>query len=37
MTYSYKELVTGMAAVGFVGGWMCGMFLGLWAYVSLGG
>ncbi len=32
----YREIVTGMAALGFAAGWLAGMFLGLWAYVTLG-
>lgn len=33
---TYWDAVTGAAAVGFCGGWLAGMFLGLWAYFSLG-
>ena len=32
---TYREIVAG-AAAGFVGGWVAGMFLGLWCYVTLG-
>ncbi len=33
---SYKEIVAGMAAFGFIAGWITGAFMALWCYVSLG-
>lgn len=33
---TFWEATTGAAAVGFSVGWLCGMFLGLWACVTLG-
>ena len=33
---TYQEFLAGAAAFAFIGGWLAGMFLGLWAYVTLG-
>lgn len=33
----FRDIVAGAAAFGFIGGWLAGVFLGLWAYVTLGG
>lgn len=33
---TFWEAVSGASAIGFCVGWLCGMFLGLWAYVTLG-
>ncbi len=33
---TFREIVLGAALFGFVGGWVGGLFLGLWAYVTLG-
>ena len=33
---TFWETAGTSAALGFAVGWLCGMFLGLWAYVTLG-
>lgn len=33
--WTYRAVLTG-AAASFVGGWAAGLFLGLWAYATLG-
>ena len=32
---TYRAILTGALGIGFVTGWLGGMFLGLWAYVTL--
>jgi len=34
-TISFSEALAGCAAFGFITGWICGMFLGMWAWVTL--
>ncbi len=35
-TVTYREALTGIAALGFLAGWVSGAFLALWAYFTLG-
>lgn len=34
--WTLRETVLGAAVFGFLGGWLTGVFLGLWAYATLG-